>query len=271
MSKHIDQKIKAFNKELKSMTVRQASNRARKEVKELLKNNTLSSTRTYLTKYRKALSYDSLFVLNALRLSKADNKKIKRNGRVTVSKAQKNLTEIKDYKLMISTALELIDSDKYAKIAAGLCLLTGRRLTEILKTAKFTNSKNSQKVMYFKGQLKTDKIGFKYEMYALGNSRDKCKKALKRLRSILDTTKLSNDETSRKYNQVLNYRVRCSFGKFLGDCSSHCLRKAYATICTKEYKPTSQTTNSFLVQILGHERDDLDVANSYQKYYIEEK
>ena len=74
-----------------------------------------------------------MFVINALRLSKADNKKIKRKGRATVSKAQKSLTEIKDYKLMISTALELIDSDKYAKIAAGLCLLTGRRLTEILK------------------------------------------------------------------------------------------------------------------------------------------
>ncbi len=184
-------------------------------------------------------------------------------------KAQKTLVKIKNYEDMIQRAIKLLDSSKYVDIAAALCLLTGRRPTEILKTAKFTNSKNSKKVMHFKGQLKTKRIDLKYEIYVLGNSKEKCKKALKVLRSMLDTTKLSNSDTGKRYNQVINDKVNAHFSSYLGRCSSYDLRKAYATICTKEYKPTSQAINSFLSQILGHESDDINTANSYQKYYIE--
>lgn len=268
MSKYIDQRIEKFNSDISSMSNQQAAKRAIKEVKQLLKKYTPATTRTYLTRYRKALTEDKSLLMKHLKLPKQEQIKVEKNYATVIAESQKERKEIKNYEQMIQKAIRLLDSTKYSEITSALCFLTGRRATEILKTAKFTNSKNSQKVMYFEGQLKTDIIGLKYEIYVLGNSRDKCKRALKRLRGILDTKKMSKYDVSRKYETTINAKVKACFSEFIGSCSAHKLRKAYSTICVKLYKEEKQAINSFLSMILGHGEDDVKIANSYQKYYI---
>ena len=61
--------------------------------------------------------------------------------------------------------------------------------------------------MNFKGQLKTKDTKLKYQIYAIENSRDLCKAALKKLREMVDTTALSNDETARNTKQRLTPTV----------------------------------------------------------------
>ncbi len=271
MSKFINAKIKTFNKDIEGMKASSAAARARKEVKDLLKIYKNTSVRAHLTKYRKALKSDSTLVLNALRLKKEQQNDIEKAYTKKIAKQQKKLIKIRKYNSMILKAIELLDSNSYAEICSALCFLTGRRMTEILKTAKFTNSKNSKKVMYFKGQLKTKSLSQKYEIYVLGNSKTKCKQALKRLRDIKDTKEMTNLEVSRKFETTVNARVNALFSEFIGRCTAHDLRKAYATICAELHKKKSQTKNSFFSQILGHDEDDIQTANSYQKYYIKKK
>ena len=268
MNKIIEQRIKDLNSRLEYMNTGGAVKEVRKEVKELSKMYKPTSVRAYLTIYRRFISSTNKQVISALKVKNSVQNKIQRDYDRKLSKAQKKLIKIKDIDKMISTAVLLLDSESVAEIVTGLCLLTGRRMTEILKTAKFRNSKNSKKVMFFEGQLKTDNSE-RYEIFVLDNSKDKCKTALKRLRSLVNVKNMSNLEVSRKYETSVNAKVNAYFQSNIGKCSAHDLRKVYATYCSEHFKDKSQTVNSFLSQILGHSADDIKTANSYQKYYLE--
>jgi hypothetical protein len=271
MSKVIDSKIQKFREEIKELTTSEARRVIKKEIKSLLKEYKPTSVRRYLTLYRKALEGDKDILIKYLKLDGKSQRAIERKQNKAVVKMNKKLLKIRNYEQLISDAIELLESDKISEITCALCLLTGRRMTEILKTAKLTNSRNSQKVATFKGQLKTKDANLKYEIYVLGNSRDKCKRALKRLRQLADTRSLSPEQVNSKYKSTVNYKVTPLFGKYIGSASAHDLRKVYATISTHLYKSDSQSVNSFLSQLLGHNQEDITTANSYQKYYIKNK
>jgi integrase len=268
MNKIIETRIKNLNVTIEYMNESDAVRAIKKEIKELSKIYKSTTVRAYMTIYRKHIKSTNSNIINALKVKNSEQNKIQKQYDKKIAKAQKKLIEIKNIDKMIATALNLIDSENIFEITAGLCLLTGRRMTELLKTAKFKNSKNSVKVMFFEGQLKTDDKRT-YEIFALGNSKKECKKALKKLRILVNTKKMSNLEVSRKYETSVNSKVNAYFQSYIGRCSAHDLRKVYATYCSENFKPKSQTTNSFLSQILGHGADDIKTANSYQKYYLE--
>ena len=269
MSKVIESRINKFQESLTGLTPEKVNKAIKKEIKSLLNEYKPTSVRRYLTMYRKALKSSILLDYRDLKIDEKLQKKITKDQNRRVVKTNKKISKIRNYKRMISDAISLLESDKISEIVCALCFLTGRRSTEILKTAKFTNSKNSQNVVYFKGQLKTNDASLKYEIYTLGSSRDKCKKALKRLRQIANTRDLSNAQVNSKYKSTVNYKVTPLFGKYIGHASAHDLRSAYVTICTMLYKNDTQSVNSFLSQILGHNPEDLSTANSYHKYYVE--
>lgn len=276
-NKIIKDRIINFNKSIENLNSKEAVKMAKKEVDYLLREYTVKTTRTYLTFYRKSLQTDSYGVFKALsipdKLQKIEQKKYKRS----VAKSNKKGIEVRNVNDMISRAISLLDSDNIGELTASLCLMTGRRMTEILKTAKFTNSRNSQKVMYFKGQLKTKDENMKYEIYVLNNMRDKCKSALKKLRSMVDTKKMSNYEVSRRYENTVNSTCRRLFSSYIGKrdidyCTAHTLRNIYAIYCLENYKKDpAQSTNSFLSEILGHGVEDNETANAYQKYFLKKK
>lgn len=274
MNKILTDRVSNFNNRIENLSIKEAVLLAKKEVLVLLDEYSKRTVRTYLTVYRNNLISDNIKVFNALSIPNKVQKSIKKEDNKRISKANKKGKEIKDIDKMIVKAIDLLDSNDVGELTAALCLMTGRRMTEILKTAKFTNSKNSKKVMYFRGQLKTDNKKMKYEIYSIENTRDLCKAALRKLRSIVDTSKMTNYEVSRKYENVVNSACRRLFSRNVGKadidhCTAHVLRNIYALYCLENYKVDKwQTPNSFLSQILGHEEDDVITANSYQKYYL---
>ena len=171
---------------------------------------------------------------------------------------------------MIQCAERMLKNDSVADITAGLCLLTGRRMSEVLKTAKFTNRSNNTNKAYFSGQLKskgTDKLKDKVAIYTLVD-RAIIKEATKRLRQLCDTSKLTTEQINRKFESSVNSACWSSFDMYIGKCTSHDLRKVYGAICREWYKPAEQSDNSFLASILGHSSEDLNTVNSYNKYYL---
>jgi len=267
MNKQLEASILNFTKSIEFLSNVDAASLAKKEVKRLLTKYKPTTVRAYLTIYRKLIKVDSALINNALSLRADAQNGIQRAYVKKIAKQQKTLVKIKDINGMLSKAVDLLSSENVGELTAALCLLTGRRMTEILKTAKFTNSKNSKNIMLFEGQLKTESKK-KYEIYVLGGKRDECKAALKKLREVVDSKSLSNLEVSRKYETTVNAKVIAWFSEHLGQCSAHDLRAVYATFCAENYKPKNQTTNSFLSKILGHGDTDINTANSYQKYFL---
>jgi len=274
MSKTIEKRIEEYREATKNINELESLKMLKKEVDYLLKTYKPASVRRYLTIYRKGLAnHLSVDVRAILTIPQNLQNKIEKRYTKKVAKRHKKLISIKNNEVMIQKAVELLESKKWFEIAAGLCLLTGRRATEVLKTAKLTNCDNSQSKAFFKGQLKSkglDKSKEKYPIYILGDSKNKCKDALKKLRAVLDCKKLSNYETGIKYNSQLNKTVKKYYSKYvkIDGLSSHTLRNVYSVICIKEFKKDYQTRNSFLANILGHGENDVDTANSYQKFYL---
>ncbi len=269
LGKDTNDKMNAFFERWKNETKRSVVRDACKcEVERLKKEFSTTTVRTYLTTYRKHAKVHNSLMLKHLKIGYRKQKSIKDKYLTKIRKTLNKSLPIDNYQLMIVHALGLLSSPKPTEIASGLCFLTGRRSTEIMKTAKFTLVGNSNQQLYFKGQLKKGGDWPKYKIYCLGNSAHICKNALKVLREKVDTTELTEEQTKKRYaGSVNNYAFR-SFNKFIGDCTSHDLRKAYGIICIQEFKPIDQKPNGFLPQILGHSKDDTTTCNSYQKYYI---
>jgi hypothetical protein len=197
--------------------------------------------------------------------------KIVKSYRKKLKAQQSELKPIYNYKRMIKKAVSLLDSDSVNDVICSLCFLTGRRMAEVVKTAKFNSIKASKEKLNFSGQLKKRSEFGSYEVYTLGESAELCKKALKRLRAMIGKDKLKNmsiNDVNRRFETSVTYKVNGLFYDYIGYATAHDLRRAYATICTHLYKPQNQTDNSFIASILGHNPDDLTSANSYQKYYI---
>lgn len=282
MSKVINDRINNFIKAISTKNDKSAATLSRREVKLLKETYSIRTVQTYLTKYRKSVkaistdkkSYND--TIKALKLPNSEQRKIKNEYDKKLLKQSKKRTKVVNIERMINIGLSLIDSDRYAEITIGLCLLTGRRMTEILKTAKFVNSRNSKKVVRFSGQLKTKRLNPSYEIYTIKSSRDACKRALKKLRSLVDTSEMTTAEVSRKYETTVNEYCKRYFNSFVGKrdidtCSCHDLRNIYGLYCIQEHKPIEQTDSSFLAELLGHDVDALKTAQSYQKFYLAEK
>ena len=242
--------------------------------KQLKKSYTAATMRTYLTSYRKACNLLGMRLDSRLRVSKVQQRKVEEVTLKSVVEHNRNTRFIVEYKKLIEISKDMLLSEKKHDIAIGLMLLTGRRPSEIMKSASFKSHKRRVKELLFKGQLKTkgnvseDK---EYKIYALGGSANLCIKALSRLRALtIEDKEKSTAAITRKYNSSLNIKLPRIVGAYFEDTPS-CkdLRKAYAAICLHLYQEDSEgMKNAFLCDLLGHLDSDIETANSYSKYYI---
>lgn len=268
VSKKIELRVDEFLISIKGFSSAEIMKACKLEYESLRNEYNDVYLRSVFTVYRSKLKELEPRSLRVFRLKSSEQNKIEKAYSKTLSKQHKSLKKIKNYESLILKSIELLNSDNIIEVVLALCVLTGRRSTEILKTAKFTNYKSSTKMLQFKGQLKKRVDFDKYPFYTLGNSAKVCKIALKRVRASENLKNVSNDNVARMYEPKLRAKCTMLFGVHLGSCSAHDLRKAYACICTKLFKPENQTVNSFLSEILGHSVDDITTANSYQKYYV---
>lgn len=271
--KHIQKRINDLIALVKANNKKVSLAICTKEVSILKELYTINTVHTYLTFYVKEFKTKKIDaeITNRLRIGRHSEMKRNKQTRKNRLKKLSSLKPINNLDGIISYAKGLLKSDKYPDLVAGLCLLTGRRSTEILKTAKFERIGNSKNTLMFKGQLKKKGKQYEYRIFALGDSASICKRALSKIRKAVKATKLTEQEVHNKYQNVVRAACMKHYYPFIGLCSPHNLRACYSVICCQLFKPESVIDNIFIASILGHDSDDIDTANSYRGYYIRKK
>ena len=142
---------------------------------------------------------------------------------------------------LVALAVQLLKSDRWDDIVVGLAVVTGRRHTEVLKTAMFYP--NTRYTLTFAGQLKRrDKMLDPYEIPVL------CEASLafdawQRLRKMLDCTQLSVEEVSQQYGLPVRSAAKHAFGDLVpvraghDDVYTHLFRTIYGRIAVLYYCP----------------------------------
>lgn len=163
-----------------------------------------------------------------------------------------NATLLKNGNELIKLAYNFIQSYDYIKITIGLAILTGRRTSEILKTANFEFIDSSH--VFFTGQIKqNDNLGYKipvlFDAKIIIESLEKLR-IMKSYNSI--------EEVNFREASVLNKSVKQLLKKWSKTLKMHDLRRVYAFVCyhyvfNKEAKENGrQTFDGYTMEILGH-------------------
>jgi len=260
-SQKIKDRAKAFCKSIAGFGFEDAKQAIATEIAELKNEYKITSVRTALTEYRKQATKDTKHLYTIADIEQIEIETAYKKQIAMQSNDQKQITNFED---MVSTAIELLDSERVAVVAVALAFLTGRRLAEIFCTAKFAKTKDLQRV-HFVGQLKKRDTATGYSIYTLTDF-DKIKAALQYIQGKVGV--ITTETANKRYAKACNQVVYKYFSKYIGNCSVHDLRKAYATIIAHLYKPKNQSLNAFLSENLGHSETDLSTANIYQKYYL---
>lgn len=240
------------------------------ELEYLRSQLVLVSVKRAVTRYRNAIKElsETHFALQYFKLTRKEQASIKAATKSQVYSDHTNLRPI-DSDDLILRGIELLDSTSYLNIALGLMLLTGRRSTEVLKTAELTLVTDDS--VLFTGQLKTKGSSNAqidpYKIPLLTKSQIVVD-ALSKLRQLKDFSSLTNDQVHSRCNKSLNEYVKKHFCKLIPDVKLKDLRSGYATICHEFFCPDHISQTAYFAQILGHSREDLTTAQSYQDFYI---
>jgi len=159
---------------------------------------------------------------------------------------------------IVAEAARLLDSRAWENLAAGLAVTTGRRVAEILSTAKF--KKKTQWSVEFTGALKRrgEPVELSFEIPTLVRA-DRVIDALKRLRAELpEAIGMEPREINQKYepavarvcDRVFAQLVPAREGK--DNLYTHLFRAIYATIATFWFCPSSVNETEFKAAIQGH-------------------
>lgn len=168
---------------------------------------------------------------------------------------------------------ELLASTDHRELVAGLIAATGRRPSEIYKTAEFKQV--GQFEVMFTGQAKTrGEERDAYPTYTLVESA-KVIDALARLRrmpEIKELRKLTLAEVDSGKNNKMNAAVKQHFSPLINpphgeaELSAKNLRASYAAIAIYLFCPWNTSTNLFIKERLGHTSDS--TATAYEDYQI---
>jgi len=219
------------------------------------------------------------------RIKKADTKKV-----LDKLEADKETFEVKDIESTISSlketvkkALELgsevtieqwkanglpiskqqtVDRARAYLFATYIAFVTGRRITEILKTLSLVKKEGG---WYYKGIMKKGSEGVEIKAYSLDSDYELLSKLFKQLREDIDTSNMTNQEVNSKFNHIFNRAMKNITGlKY----TYHDLREIFAEIAYIEYgkkNGSDREKEDFISDILGHEinKDRLVSANHY--------
>ncbi|HEY5139336.1 MAG TPA: protelomerase family protein, partial [Methylococcales bacterium] len=94
----------------------------------------MAHTRTVL----KAKFGDHHFILDCIKFSTAEYIQLNNEMQGVVALRNENIQYLSNPQAIVDKAIQLLDSPEWADIAAALSVLTGRRSSELLATAKFT-------------------------------------------------------------------------------------------------------------------------------------
>lgn len=173
--------------------------------------------------------------------------------------AERNTKFIRNPEAIANKAKELITSLDWSEIAAGLAVLTGRRSSEVIKTAKFSY-KTKFSVM-FSGSLKrrSEPIDVVFEIPALCEA-ELVIDAIARLRRFLgdEIDELSVRQIGGRYSRAVAKKCDEHFVGLVpkrngeDNLYSHLFRAVYATIASHWYCPPTIPEMEYRAAIQGH-------------------
>lgn len=239
------------------------------EIENLLSNYTKSTAKNIIVSYNKILDSNNLHIYKDIIrfIFTPQYKTINKAYKERLSKRTNNAIFIKNGQDLINLAYSYIQSYDYKKISVGLAILTGRRTSEILKTAKFTKVDKSH--IYFEGQLKHESSEG-YVIPVLGNSSEIIK-ALENLRIIKHYKSI--ESVNENASGELNRFIKKHLSKWNKSLKMHDLRRFYNYVCyhhvfTSEAKQNErQTFEGFTMKILGHQ--NIGSGQSYRVLEVE--
>ncbi|MEL6929709.1 MAG: protelomerase family protein [Cyanobacteria bacterium J06600_6] len=155
------------------------------------------------------------------------------------------------------TALDLLGSDTWSDIAAGLAVVTGRRVSEVLQTASFQFVSNFSLLFVGAAKRRKESVPLEFEIPTLVEA-SLVIDAISRLRQLLDTQGLSNRQINDKYEQIVARACDRHFRDLVptrdgkNNLYSHLFRAVYATIASHWFCPPSASDLEFRAYIQGH-------------------
>jgi TolA-binding protein len=171
--------------------------------------------------------------------------------------AERETKFIDDPQAIADRAEQLLSSRETSDIAAGLAVLTGRRSTEILKTAQFEHK--TPYSVTFTGALKRqgETATLSFEIPTLCPA-EKVITSITKLRKRIQTANLTNREINKKYSESVAKACDKHFSDFVpvregeDNLYTHLFRSVYATIAAYWYCPPDVPDLEFRAAIQGH-------------------
>lgn len=198
------------------------------------------------------------WTLSFIAFSKAEHVEINNERQQRVGDRNLAVQFIDDPEEIVAKAVRLLESPEWSEVAAGLSVVTGRRLTELLATATFTPK--SKWSVVFSGALKRrgEPVELSFEIPTLTTAEKVCR-ALEALRLALpETGDLTPQAVNRSYGQAVSRACDEHFSGLIplrGDRDTlytHISRSIYATIAVFWYCPQSVDATEFKAAIQGH-------------------
>lgn len=192
------------------------------------------------------------FGLTTAEYTQLNNQKLQRT-------ADRNeaVKQIEQPDAIVAKAVELLEKREWAEVVAGLAVLTGRRSSELLSTAKF--EKASQWSVTFTGALKrggeSQLLSFEIPTLTVA---DRVIAALAKVRHELpDATQLPAQEVNRRYGEKVAHACDRHFSGLVpprgqDNLYTHLFRAVYATIATFWYCPPWVQETEYRAAIQGH-------------------
>jgi integrase len=247
----------------------------RKAIKAWSESQQLTDMNSYLqnTKEGVVTQHLALLYMNYPREHNQVNNEAKQERKDEQRRNLESINCVDQYQAKID---ELLASTDHRELVAGLIAATGRRPSEIYKTADFKQV--GQFEVMFTGQAKTrGEEREAYPTYTLVESA-KVIDALARLRrmpEIKELRKLTLAEVDSGKNNKMNVAVKQHFAPLISpphgevELSAKNLRASYAAIAIYLFCPWQMSTNLFIKERLGHTSDA--TATAYEDYQITDK
>lgn len=241
-----------------------------KEVERLRDGNNINKTKysqtsikTIITTYNKELRYRDLGIIaKVIRyIFNNDYIEINETYKDNLTSRTTNVLVISDGQEIINRGVEFLSLYDWKKLAIGLSILTGRRISEVLYSAKFEYVNDNH--VRFTGQLK-QKFKRGYVIQTLGNAKLICDaldklRILKTFKSVKDVNYLASTKLSKEVKTLLGKERKI-----------HDLRGFYAYVTyhlTKEGKSSNMSFDGFTMANLGHL--SIKSGESYRTYRVE--
>jgi hypothetical protein len=197
------------------------------------------------------------WVLKYLSFSSAEWTMMNAGSDETIQERHENQQFIRDPDAIVARGTTLLKSEHWPDLAVGIALCTGRRVTEVLKTAELA-PKTAYSVL-FRGQLKA-KGAVEFEIPTLAPAADVLQ-AVERLRSLVDATDMEKRAVAYKLSQSVREASHRHFvdliptkGGIHDELYTHISRSIYAMIAVLYYCPLHVTAMHYMATIQGHYR-----------------